>query len=181
MELVMVERNFREPVTFEEIQAIEDAGSWCLEAHDVTFLKTFFSKDRRRMLCLYRAPDAEAVRRAERQARVPFDLAWACAWVEGPPHPGAAAIEPLAREHVVVERKLDRPYGTEEVQAMISGGRWCFDTHNTLYLGGYLSRDGQRMACVFRGPDAESVRRANRQLEYPHSAVWTSTLHEPAS
>ena len=74
---VLVERRFEEPVTLQEIQHLEDAGSWCLETRDVHFVRTFFSADRKRMICHYRAPDAESVRLAQRQARVPFREAWA--------------------------------------------------------------------------------------------------------
>ena len=74
---VVVERSFDEPVTLPEIQAIEDAGAWCLEAHNVTFLRTYFSWDKKRMICLYRAPDAESVRIAQRQAKMPVEDVWA--------------------------------------------------------------------------------------------------------
>jgi hypothetical protein len=73
---VMVERSFAEPVRLEAIQAIEDAGAWCLETHRVEFVRTFFALDRRRMLCLYRAPDAESVRLAQREAGMPMDAVW---------------------------------------------------------------------------------------------------------
>ena len=73
---VVVERSFDEPVTIEEIQAIEDAGASCLETHQVTFVRTFFSRDHKRMICLYRAPDAEAVRVAQRKAGMPVDSVW---------------------------------------------------------------------------------------------------------
>jgi len=74
---VLVERTWPQPVTLESIQAIEDAGAWCLETHRVRFVRTFFSTDRTRMVCLYQAPDAESVRLAQRQAEMPFDQAWA--------------------------------------------------------------------------------------------------------
>jgi len=74
---VLVERSFDDDVTLQEIQDIEDAGIWCLEIRNVRFLRTFFSADRKRMLCLYEAPDAESVRQAQREAGVPFDEAWA--------------------------------------------------------------------------------------------------------
>jgi hypothetical protein len=74
---VVVERSFDAPVRLEDIQAIEEAGAWCLRAHNVTFARTFFSVDRRRMLCLYEAPDAEAVRVAQREASMPVDAVWA--------------------------------------------------------------------------------------------------------
>ena len=75
---VMVTRCFDGPVALDDIQAIEDAGAKCLELRDVTFVKTLFSTDRKRMLCLYKAPDAEAVRNAQREARMPVDRVWAC-------------------------------------------------------------------------------------------------------
>ena len=74
---ILVERAFGEPVELAAIQALEDAGSWCLETHGVRFLRSYFSVDRKRMICLYHAPDAEAVRRAQHQARMPFERVWA--------------------------------------------------------------------------------------------------------
>lgn len=74
---VVVTRSWDEPVELADIQAIEDAGAWCLDAHDVQFVRTFFAVDRRRMACLYRAPDAESVRRAQAQAGMPLERVWA--------------------------------------------------------------------------------------------------------
>jgi hypothetical protein len=73
---VLVERSFDEGTTLEAVQRIEDAGASCLESRGVRFVRTFFSADRRRMVCLYRAPDAESVREAQREAGVPFNDAW---------------------------------------------------------------------------------------------------------
>lgn len=74
---VAVTRRFDEPVEFADLQAIEDGASACLEIHRVRFLRSFFSADRRRMICLYRGPDAESVRLAQRQARMPVEAVWA--------------------------------------------------------------------------------------------------------
>jgi len=74
---VAVERRWEEPVVLDDIQAIEDAGAGCLATHQVRFARTFFSSDRRRMICLYQAPDAEAVRNAQRQAGMPVESIWA--------------------------------------------------------------------------------------------------------
>lgn len=73
---ILVARRFESPVTLDEIQALEDAGAWCLETREVHFVRTFFSLSQTRMICLYRAPDAEAVRAAQRQAGVPFEAVW---------------------------------------------------------------------------------------------------------
>ncbi|MDN3556914.1 DUF4242 domain-containing protein [Halomonas maura] len=92
---VLVERAFAAPVELAEIQAIEDAGAACLQNHRVRFLRTLFSRDRRRMLCLYQAPDAESVRIAQRQAGLPMESAWAFRWVS-PAASASAASTPAA-------------------------------------------------------------------------------------
>ena len=73
---VLVERRFADSVTLQQIQDIEDAGIACLESRNVRFIRTFFSVDQKRMICLYEAPDAESVRQAQREAGVPFEEAW---------------------------------------------------------------------------------------------------------
>jgi hypothetical protein len=81
---VVVVRQFEAPESLDDLQAIEDAGATCLEMHGVTFVRTFFSLDRQRMLCLYRAPDAESVRIAQRQAKMPLDSVWSCRFLPAP-------------------------------------------------------------------------------------------------
>lgn len=74
--VVLVERSFADPIAFAPLQAKEDAGAWCLDQHGVRHLRSYFSLDRRRMLCLYAAPDAEAVRHVQRQIDLPHDRVW---------------------------------------------------------------------------------------------------------
>ena len=73
---VAVERRFDTPVAFADLQAREDGHGWCLEAHGVRPLRSYVATDGRRMLCLYAAPDAEAVRQVQITAGMPFDRAW---------------------------------------------------------------------------------------------------------
>jgi hypothetical protein len=73
---VIVERSFDEPVTLDDIQAQEDANQWCLDTHGVKFVQTLFSRDQKRMLCLYSAADADAVAEAQRKAEMPVDRIW---------------------------------------------------------------------------------------------------------
>jgi hypothetical protein len=75
---VVVSRQFDQPVEFESLASRENAVAWCLEEHGVTYLRSLVSTDRRRMLCLYRAPDAEAVRVVQRQSANPVESIWPC-------------------------------------------------------------------------------------------------------
>jgi hypothetical protein len=79
---VLVARTFQEPVSIDSVLAREAASAWCLEAHGVRPGGSFFSRDRRRMLCLYEAPDAESVRIAQRLAEMPVDAVWAVRCIE---------------------------------------------------------------------------------------------------
>jgi hypothetical protein len=93
--LVLVERSFPAPVDFAAVQALEDRGSWCLDLHGITFLATFFARDRRRMICVYAAPDSEAVRLTNGKLEMPHDRVWA-ARVFGPASAQAEAQPPPA-------------------------------------------------------------------------------------
>ena len=172
MTTVVVERSFAEPVAFEEIQAVEDRGAWCLEAHGVRFLRTFFSRDRRRMICLYEAPDAESVRLAEEKAGVPFERAWATQAIrhDGPEPDGNA---------IVVERLLPRPLDEAAIRESVASGAWCFQQYGCRIVWTYLSGEGQRCLCVFAAPDAETVRQLQRRIGMPFETAWPATLHEP--
>lgn len=76
MSRVIVERKFGKPEVFDELQAQEDKFAWCLDQHNVKFIRTYFSRDRRTMICEYEAPDAEAVRTVQRTANMPFERIW---------------------------------------------------------------------------------------------------------
>jgi hypothetical protein len=74
---IVVERSFPEPVTFADIESVAKASGMCFQTHRVKYARTFFSQDRKRMLCLYEAPDVESVRIAQREAGLPVDTVWA--------------------------------------------------------------------------------------------------------
>ncbi len=74
---VVVERSFEAPVRFEDIKALGQAAAWCLDTYKVKYSHSVHSLDRKRMLCFYAAPDAEAVRNVQREARAPVSAIWA--------------------------------------------------------------------------------------------------------
>jgi len=73
---VVVERSFAEPVRFDDVQSLEDRGAWCLSLNRVEFLVSYLALDRRRMICLYDAPDADSVARTNARLGLPFDRVW---------------------------------------------------------------------------------------------------------
>jgi len=74
---LVVETTFQEPLTSELHTAAGEKLGPCLEAHGATWLRSYLSADRTRMICHFEAPDAEAVRASYRNAEVKFDRVWA--------------------------------------------------------------------------------------------------------
>lgn len=74
---VIVEYAFDPPATEEEFDAMAARLDPCLEGRDVRWVQSFVALDRRRRVCIFEAPDAEAVRSAYRSAKVGFERAWA--------------------------------------------------------------------------------------------------------
>jgi hypothetical protein len=178
-DLVIVERSFAEPVAFEELQAREDRGAWCLEAHRVRFHRTYFSTDRRRMLCLYCAPDAEAVRLAQHKAGMPVEHVWSAQQIAPGPELYVSDALSVPRVWVVVERRFDPPINMEKLVSLMEGAESCLETYGVSYRGGHLAHDGTRMLCIFQAPDAEAVRQTNQDADMPVERLWTATVHDP--
>ena len=76
MARLIVEHTFDIPLTDEEHARVAKRLDPCLEQHGARWLCSYLSKDRRRMICEFEAPDAEAVRSSHRSAGVGFEKVW---------------------------------------------------------------------------------------------------------
>ncbi|MFC5068053.1 nickel-binding protein [Flaviflagellibacter deserti] len=85
MSRIIVERNFEPPLTEEELKATEARMAPCLELYDVRWLRSFWSGDRRRMICEYEAQDVASVRNVQREAAAKFERVWAADVLEETP------------------------------------------------------------------------------------------------
>lgn len=74
---VLVSFRFELPASPEELEAVLGSGNICLTSHRVRMLRAFIASDRRRVICLCAAADAESVRIALRESRPPVDRVWA--------------------------------------------------------------------------------------------------------
>lgn len=72
----VVERSFAEPHLDEDLNAGIVRERPCLEMYGVTWKRSVLAADRLRMMCEYDAPDAESVRKAQRQAGKGFERVW---------------------------------------------------------------------------------------------------------
>ena len=76
MTFLILEKEFDPPLSPEQHDEEARQAEPCLEARGVRWIRSYLSTDRRRMICLFHAPDAEAVRHANRIAGTPFDRVW---------------------------------------------------------------------------------------------------------
>ena len=76
MPRIIVERTFDPPLTPEALKETEARMVPCLELYRVRWIKSFWSEDRRRMICEYEAADMASVRNVQREAHAKFDRMW---------------------------------------------------------------------------------------------------------
>ena len=76
MPRLIVEHSYDPPLTDEEHHRAARRLDPCLEAHGARWMCSYLSHDRRRMICEFEAPDAEAVRQSMRSAEVAFERVW---------------------------------------------------------------------------------------------------------
>jgi hypothetical protein len=143
--------------------------SWCLQQYRVKPVRSFVSRDGRHAVCIYEAPDAEAVRATQREAGLPFERIWAAELFDPPIRQRPEGYSP-----VLVQRELPMQVSIGAALGMYEQTLDCNRNHRVLLWHSYLSTDGSRMICRYHAPDAESVRIANRESEMPVEAIWSA-------
>ncbi|MFN7975873.1 MAG: DUF4242 domain-containing protein [Acidobacteriota bacterium] len=83
MSRIIVERTFDPPVTQEALADVKKKMLPCLQTYRVRWVRSYLSLDRKRMVCEYEAPDAEAVRDVQREAAAPYERVWNADLLEG--------------------------------------------------------------------------------------------------
>jgi len=79
MARLIVEHSYDPPLTDEEHERAARQLDPCLEQYGARWLATYLSDDRRRSICEFEAPDAEALRASMRSAGVAFERVWPAA------------------------------------------------------------------------------------------------------
>jgi hypothetical protein len=82
MPFMIVETVFDPPATEADMDAIAAKLEPCLEGHDVRWVRSYMSLDRRRRVCVFEAADADSVRVSYRSAGVQFERVWPAEAIE---------------------------------------------------------------------------------------------------
>jgi hypothetical protein len=160
-ELVVIERVVDSPGDPAAMQAAEDAVAWCFEQHRVRFRYTLVALDRMRAVCVYDAPDVEAVRATQRTARLPVTRAWR-ALVAGEAARPAGGI-------VVAVHEAPSPLDAADLATRLAA-------HGVAPIVHFVAKDGTRWIAAFAADDPAAVRDACAALDLPAVTAWPAEL-----
>lgn len=168
MSHVFVERYWDPPLGAAELQKMSEGAANCLEIHRVAWHGSRLSTDGRHLMCHFSGADVESVRNALRQSNAVADRVWA-----GTIH-DAPGLTPADRRaaNVLVSRQFAAPTTLEDIQSIEDAAAGCLKLHRVGFVRTFFSMDRSRMICLYRAPDAESVRIAQREAGMPVERVW---------
>jgi hypothetical protein len=182
MQRVVVEKQFEQPITYDQYaRIVRDEGKWCFEQYRVAYHATYLSADGRRTVCIFDAPDAEALRMVGRALGTAEGFAWSAEFhvpsTVVPSHGGTACAASPGFETVVVERQFSNPVTIADLEAIPERANWCLEAHRVRHLGSYVARHGRRMLCIYEAPDAEAARLAQSKRNMPFESAWRAKLY----
>jgi len=161
---LILERTFDYTVTKETLRAMSLEISGCMDIYNVTWRESFLSIDGKTLICHFEAPDAEALRSSFQLNNTPVKVVYPVT---------IHRTEDKGAVNVVVERTFPEPVDLADIAAIEEASAWCLDTRNVTFVRTFFSRDRKRMICLYRAPDAESVRAAQTEAQMPFDKVWS--------
>lgn len=180
---VVIERHYPFPVTLRRIRAADAQGQWCIAANGARAIFHALSNDGQRSICLYAAPDAEAVRRVADvlAPQMPVEV-WPSTehWAPSDAPRTSLAASGEAATVALVDRRFEAPTDYREAQAREDAQNHCLTLHQVRFLRSYQSLDRTRMLCLYAAPDLEAVRSANRLTGLPVTEIMAVTVRDPA-
>jgi hypothetical protein len=151
-----------------QIMAVEAGG--CFNIHRVDWELSFLAADGNRMLCWYRAPDAESARMALRQLGSDMNAVWA----------GSVLIQMGSKDAtVLVEQSFEHRQSAHDALARHHTAAGHLGDNNAELIAGFLSNDGRRLVCAYAGADAQSVAAALTTAAIVPDAVWACQVVRP--
>ena len=160
---VFVEWELNAPLDEHGVRRMTHDGDRCRTLHRVKFQESLLDDAGRRLICHFRAPDAESVRMALRCFGAQIDMLW----------PGTVRdATDAATGNVVVECNLRHSEATESDGATDMIAAEAFERFGFSLVRAIVSRDGTRMICLYDAPDANSIMLARAQNESKTLSVW---------
>ncbi|MBN1237754.1 MAG: DUF4242 domain-containing protein [Gammaproteobacteria bacterium] len=150
------------PIVPADVQTMAKHAGGCFDLHGVDWKQSFLAADGGRMLCWYRAPDAESARIALRQLGSDMSAVWAGAVVGDDPSSSASNVGSAA------EIRLDEPMAEAALERRIDTLRQSA----AALVTGFVSARGTQLVCLFEADDVAVVQDALREAGLTAQRVW---------
>lgn len=85
MALIVVETSYDPPIDQALWDELLERSAPCMTERNITWKRTYLSRDRKRSVCELNAVDAETVRVAYQKGNVPYDHVWSADLVDALP------------------------------------------------------------------------------------------------
>jgi hypothetical protein len=176
MSLVVVERSFEHSGTqLAELEALEAPLGDCMSARGVLPLGSYFSLDRRHLVCLYESPDAESVRELQGHGELPYDRIWAANEL------GEALLrDPAPWSAVMVQRSIPEEQRNGAYLERAQKALGCLHLYRVKHAISLISYDRSRAICFYSAPDAEALRIIGEKYDLPAERISKVSVHMPS-
>jgi Nickel responsive protein SCO4226-like len=176
MAAVIVTTLYNAPIRLEDIFQAVRQGGWCLTMYGGSTRFHSISGDGLRSLCVYDAPDAEAMRNVTRMVGLAPTI-WAATIHPAADDDPSRPPELTAGEAVLamVEYGFNEPADFPTAQAT-----FCLVTHGVRFIRSYLSLDRRTMVSLYAAPDLEAIRAAHQMAGQSGDAIWITKPNYPA-
>jgi hypothetical protein len=151
------------PIGPEDVRAMAQHAGGCFGLHRVDWRQSFLAADGGRMLCWYRAPDAESARLALRQLGADMSAVWA-----GRAIIGDSESPPVSQARAVAEILL----GESLADADLAQRTAALRRPDTALVCAFLSTRGDKLACIFRTSEPGAIEAALDDAGLPASDIW---------
>jgi len=148
----------------------------CLDLYRVEWVRAYLSQDGGRVLCWYRAPDAESVRFILRQLGDGGGPVWRS---EVSPD-DIAECDPGGACCVAVEKGGEHGPGREDAVAAKAALTPALAAAGFTVIRQFSALQGERQICLVQGRAEAAVRDCLRTSGLPADAVWACTELDPA-
>ena len=158
---VFVERTVNGPLSKNDICLATDDMVGCFDLYKVEWLESLIGIEDERLICHFRAPDAESVRVALRNSGTEFDALWA-GTLHGPEEPGGS--------NVIIEYRFGNPGPRDTEEVLRTVNQECLAPHRFKLNRTIISRDRTRAICLCEA-QSEVVPRHGRVWQFLHVAA----------
>ena len=167
---VILERQFNPRLSPEDFRAMAMESADCVPLYRVTWRESLMAADGRRLLCLFEAPDTEAVRMVATDPQ------------PGPKSPGLARCTTRAgrRCHVVVERRFANPVTVADSAGQGRRRRLVPAAAPRQLPAHFLLAGWQGDVLPVPGTGCGGIRLAQSKAGMPMERVWACQAFSPA-